>query len=86
MTEKFYWPVGKKKLVLPKFGNLPIGIIRKLRNESELEQLFLPFEILFKDEPEQLDLFDTMTQADVLKLMPAWQKDSGVEMGESTES
>lgn len=86
MTEKFYWPVGKKKLVLPKFGNLPIGIIRKLRNESEFEQFFLTFEILFRDEPAQLELFDTMTQADVLELMTAWQKDSGVEMGESEES
>lgn len=86
MTEKFYWPVGKKKLTLPRFGNLPVGITRKVRKESEIEQFFQMFEILFKDDPAQLELFDTMTQQEVLDLMTAWQKDSGVEMGESSES
>lgn len=86
MAETFNWTIGKKKLELPKFGNLPIGITRKLRNEPEIEQFFQLFEILFADEPEKLALFDTMTQNEVLELMSAWQKESGVNLGESKES
>lgn len=86
MAETFNWTIGKKKLELPKLGNLPIGISRKLRHESETEQFFQLFEILFANEPEKLALFDTMTQEEVVKLMTAWQKESGVNLGESKES
>lgn len=86
-TEKFHYTTeSKKKVTLPKFGNLPFGIIRKLRTEDEIEQFFLLFEEVFKNDPGQLAIIDDMGQDEVLELMTAWQKDSGVSVGESEES
>lgn len=85
MTEQFHYTVGKKKITLPKFGNLPFGVIRKLRKEDDTEQVFLLFELILKDDPDTMDVIDSMGQEDLLEMMEAWQKESGVTPGESAE-
>lgn len=85
MTEKFHYTVGKKKITLPKFGNLPFGVIRKLRKEDDTEQVFLLFELILKDDPETMEIIDDMGQEELLAMMEEWQKESGVTPGESAE-
>ncbi|STC97534.1 hypothetical protein [Corynebacterium renale] len=86
-TEQFHYTTeSKKKLTLPHFGNLPFGVVRKLRKEEESEQIFLVFEELFKNDPKQLEILDEMGQSEVMDLIAAWQKASGVTVGESQES
>lgn len=85
--EKFHYTTStKKKLTLPKFGNLPSGILRKVRRERDIEQFFMTFELLFKDDQAQLDILDEMPMAEIVDMMTKWQEDSGVTMGESSES
>lgn len=86
MTEKFHYTVGKKKITLPRFGNLPFGVIRKIRKLDEVEQLFTLFELVLDKDPDTLAIIDTMEQEAVQELIVAWQKDSGVTVGESEES
>lgn len=79
--EKFHYEYEGKKFTLPKFDQLPFGVIRKLRKESEDEQFFQMFE-LAADE-KALAIIDTMGMKDIEELVTAWQKDSGVTSGES---
>lgn len=84
--EKFTYTYGKQKVVLPKFGQLPFGIIRKIRKEDVAEQFFLMFELLLKDDPATLEIIDSMPNEDVNDLVTKWQKDSGISVGESDPS
>ena len=79
--EKFHYEYEGKKFTLPKFDQLPFGVIRKLRKESEDEQLFQMFE-LAADE-KALAVIDQMGMKDIEALMTAWQKEAGVTQGES---
>lgn len=78
--EKFHYTVGKKKLTLPRFGELPFGVARKIRKVSEEEQLF----ILLEEAADEasLEIIDTIPMSEIEKLMQAWMKDSGVTAGE----
>ncbi|WP_069166794.1 hypothetical protein [Nocardia altamirensis] len=85
MMEKFsYTTAGGKAISLPKMENIPFGLIRKLRRESDTEQFFALIEGVAA--AKDLALIDAMTQAEVRELMAAWQKDSGIELGESSGS
>lgn len=79
--EKFHYEFGGKKLTLPKFDQIPFGVIRKMRKESAEEQMFLMFEQLADD--KALEVIDEMPTAEIEKLVEAWQKDGGVTKGES---
>lgn len=82
--EKFHYEYDGKKINLPKFSNLPFGVIRKLRKQDETDQMFLLFEETADD--RSLKVIDSMTVDEVAKLMEAWQKDGGVTVGESSAS
>ncbi|WP_378736063.1 hypothetical protein [Nocardia brasiliensis] len=83
--EKFtYTSTGGKAISLPKMENIPFGIIRKLRKENDTEQFFALIEGVAG--AKDLAVIDAMTQAEVRELMSAWQKDSGIELGESSDS
>lgn len=69
---------------LPKFSEIPFGVMRKMRNEDENEIAFFLFESLLSD--EDLAVLDTYTQAEVGALMEAWQADSGISAPESSAS
>lgn len=78
--EKFHYTVGKKKITLPKFGELPFGVVRRMRKADEEEQLF----ILLEEAADEADMavIDTIPMNEIEKLMQAWMKDSGVTAGE----
>lgn len=79
--EKFHYEHDGKKFTLPKFDQLPFGVIRKLRKESDEEQFFQMFELAA--DAKALDVIDTMGMKDIEELVTAWQKDAGVSQGES---
>lgn len=79
--EKFHYEFGGKKFTLPKFDQLPFGVIRKLRKLPEEEQFFQMFELSADD--KALTVIDTMSMKEIEKLVEAWQKDAGVTQGES---
>lgn len=82
----FTYTFDGKTITLPKFGNFPFGVIRKIRKLAEEEQFYSLLELVTKDDPETLDVIDGMYADDVVDLVTAWQEDAGVTLGESEES
>jgi hypothetical protein len=82
--EKFHHKIGSKTIALPKFENIPFGVLRKLRKESEVEQFFGIVEEVA--DAKTLTTLDTLTMPEVRDLMAAWQKNSAADMGESSAS
>lgn len=74
----------KKAIVLPKFGQIKFGIIRKNRKLPQQEQFFALLEEVASQ--EVLDIIDEAYQESMQDMMTEWQKESGVSMGESEDS
>jgi hypothetical protein len=92
-TEKFhYLPEGAPKskgIVLPRFGQLPGGVFRKLRKSSEDEQFFGLLEMLVEKKlitEKTLELIDEMPIAEQMRMMQAWQQEAGITLPESPAS
>lgn len=83
--EKFHYnvPDTKKKIELPRFDSLPFGAVRKIRKLSDEEQFFALFEESADD--KNLAVIDTLSMPQISDLVTAWQKDAGVELGESSD-
>ncbi|WIC40211.1 tail assembly chaperone [Gordonia phage Holliday] len=82
-TEKFhYLPKGApktKEIILPRFGQIPGGIFRKLRKADELEQFYGLLEVLLEKKmctEKALDLIDELTLEQQMDMMKEWQNDS----------
>lgn len=85
MLEKFVYEVdSKRKITLPKFGQVPFGVIRKSRKMDPEEQFYFMFEELLDD--KGLAVLDGLTSDQVGDLMDKWQNESGVSLGESEGS
>lgn len=82
----FTYTFDGRTITLPKFGNFPFGVIRKIRKLEDEEQFYSLLELVTKDDPDTLDVIDSMYADDVADLVTAWQEDSGVSLGESEES
>lgn len=82
----FTYTFDGQTITLPKFGNFPFGVIRKMRKLAEEEQFYALLELVTKNDPHTLDVIDEMYADDVVDLVTAWQEDAGVTMGESEES
>lgn len=74
----------KEEVVLPKFGSIPFGILRKNRHKPEEDQFFDLLESVAGE--KYLEIMDRAPQSEMRAMMTAWQKDSGVQLGESTDS
>lgn len=88
MLEKFHWlPKGaakSKEIVLPRFGQIPGGVFRKLRREDDLEQFYGLLEVLVEKglcTEKALDLIDELTLEQQMDMMKEWQADSDMEGG-----
>lgn len=79
--EKFHYTHDGKEIVIPRFNQLPFGLVRKNRHETEAEQLFLTIEHIC--DKKNLAIIDEMTTDDFEAFVEAWQKDGGVTVGES---
>lgn len=82
--EKFQFEHDGKKYSLPLMSNLKFGVVRKLRKETESEQMFLLVEEVA--DKRTLTAIDDMTGEAVGELFEAWQKASGIDVGESEDS
>lgn len=83
--EKFTYGTGKTKITLPKFNQIPFGVMRRIRKESESEQIFAILEALLdmgKIKEADLDRIDQLDMDAVSNLLAEWQKDAGTTVGE----
>lgn len=84
-TEQFHYTLEDgRQVALPHFRHIPFGVIRKLRNEDESEQLFGLVEQVADD--ETLAVIDTLGMGEIEALFQAWQDASKVTVGESLAS
>ncbi len=85
MMEKFHHvlPDGYE-LVLPRFENVSVGVIRKTRRLAPLDQAFSILEELLS--PEALEHLDTLDRAEFNELSKRWRDASEIGPGESSAS
>lgn len=70
---------NNKEITLPDFKAIPVGLVRKIRNESEADQAWLVLEYLLDE--KQLAIVDTMTIPEFTQFMNGWTQ--GANLGES---
>ncbi len=88
--EKFHYTTAAGDQVeLPKFDQIPFGVVRKLRKEDEAEQVFGMFEALVERKlltAKHMGVIDNLANAEIGDLMEEWQKDSETSVPESSAS
>ena len=85
MSDKFVYEVdSKRKITLPKFGEVPFGIVRRGRHLPPEEQFYFMFEELLSE--KDIAVLDSLTSVQVSDLMDKWQDEAGVSLGESEDS
>lgn len=86
MMEKFHHtlPDGHE-IVLPRFENVPMGVIRKTRKLGQADQVFTLLELLLPEEEIEGHL-DNLDRDQFNELMTAWKGASELGLGESTAS
>ena len=67
-----------KKVKLPDFHDMPVGVLRKARHESEQEQTWFILEHVL--EAKDLEVLDSLPLSEFAKYMKAWT--GGVALGE----
>jgi hypothetical protein len=67
-----------KKVLLPDFGQIPTGVIRKARNEDVNNQTWFILESLLT--PKDLEVIDSLPLNEFTKHMTGWT--NGVGLGE----
>lgn len=67
-----------KKVELPSFSDMPTGVLRKARHESEQDQAWYILEQVL--DAKQLAVVDTLPVSEFAKHMKAWT--GGVALGE----
>lgn len=83
--EKFHFKSKEGvEIVLPRFGNLPAGLFRKVRKLEPADQMFTLLEELLSE--EELAVYDELTQEDANRLAADWQSESGAPVGKSSGS
>lgn len=83
--EKFHFKTANGEVVLPKFRDvMTFGLARKTRKLDAAEQMFTLVEVAADE--KALNLIDQLPSDGVEAFFAAWQKDSGVGLGESGDS
>lgn len=70
---------NNKTITLPTFRDIPVGLVRKIRKESETDQAWLILEELLDE--KQLAIVDSMTIPEFTEFMNGWTQ--GANLGES---
>lgn len=84
-AEKFHFEHKGKEYSIPKFENIPSGVVRKSRkSENDLDAAFLVLELTLGEDSKELKALDEMSLTEVGKVIKAWT--NGVTMGESSGS
>jgi hypothetical protein len=85
MSEKFHYRTESgAEIVLPRFNNTPVGVIRKLRNASDLDQAFGILEAV-ADEAALAEI-DKLGATEFNAFASAWRDESQMTPGESSAS
>lgn len=72
------------EIALPRFRNVPAGVIRRLRKANNLDFMFGVLEE--SADEATLTALDGLGIDEVSGIVDAWQKDAGVSAGESSAS
>lgn len=85
MMEKFHHtlPDGHE-LALPRFENVPVGVIRKTRRLDQADQVFTILEEIMT--PADLEHLDKLDRTEFNDLVKAWREGSAIQPGESSAS
>lgn len=85
MTELFHHTTASGvELTLPRFTNVPAGVIRRLRGSNDLDFMFGVIEA--SADEATLAAIDEMTMDEVVAMAKAWRDGAGVTTGESSAS
>lgn len=84
-VEKFTYQYGDETITLPKFGQMPFGIRRKLRYIHDDEESMIVIIEGVADE-ESLAVIDKMYDEELADFLAAWQRDADITLGESEAS
>lgn len=84
-TENFHYTTrAGAALTLPRFDQLPFGVVRRLRHQEPTEQVFSLIEEVCDE--GTLAVVDTLTTQEITDLYTAWQREGQVSQGESSAS
>lgn len=72
------------EITLPRFRNVPSGVVRKLRKSSEVDFIFGMIEAVADE--ATLEAIDQVGMVELAEIAKAWQQDSAVTAGESVAS
>lgn len=84
-AEKFHFEHKGKDFAIPKFENIPSGVVRKSRKaENDVDAAFLVLELTLGEDSKELKALDEKPLSEVGEIIKAWT--NGVTMGESSGS
>lgn len=84
-TEKFHHEVAGKKITLPYLTAMPFGVARRIRKlDDPVDIVFEMFEAMA--DARNMKLIDQLPVDKAVELFAAWEKASGVTLGESEAS
>lgn len=84
MSEFTYTTESGDTITLPPVGQIPYGVLRKVRKLDPDEQDDALLESIADE--ATIDKIDALPVVEVAKLMNAWQRDAEVSVGESSAS
>ncbi|WP_148310203.1 hypothetical protein [Nocardia otitidiscaviarum] len=80
VTAPFVTEINGVAITLPSLAYLRPGLIRRIRHEDELGQLFVLLEASLND--EEMAQIDSLEVDEFNALMSAWREHSGLSLGE----
>lgn len=83
--EKHHFTVDGKKYSVPKFADIPVGVLRKSRKaKDEMDTVFTIIELTMGEGSDALDAIDSMNSEDFQTFLAGWTQ--GAPVGESSSS
>lgn len=83
--EKHHFTVDGKDFSIPKFSDIPVGVLRKSRKASdEMDTVFTIIELTMGEGSPALDAIDSMNSEDFQAFLAGWTQ--GAPVGESSSS
>ncbi len=83
--EKFHFTANGVEFSIPKFKDLPMGVVRKARKGvDETDKVFTIIESVMGEDSPELDALDSMGANEFNDFLTAWT--GGAQVGESVSS
>jgi hypothetical protein len=84
-AEKFHFQHKGKDFSIPKFENIPSGVVRKARKaDNDLDAAYLVLELTLGEDSKELAALDEKPLSEIGEIIKAWT--NGVTLGESSGS